>query len=81
MTTVALAPVGRERRDLRARGLRDALAARLSCHPRRLGALKAEVVAAMLERLDDDIPPHDRMRDGGDGTPTVVTPPWDSRSG
>ncbi|HET9052028.1 MAG TPA: hypothetical protein VFO60_10005 [Candidatus Dormibacteraeota bacterium] len=73
--------MGRERRDGRARALRDALASRLECHPRRLGALSAEIVSAMLERLHDDPPLDFRTRDHNGETSTVVTPSWDSRAG
>ena len=71
-----------ERRDLRARALRDLLAERLDCHPRRLGALSAAVVAAMLEELAepsrlDTVRRREQLRP----TPLVITPVWDSRGG
>jgi hypothetical protein len=82
MASLPYTPVRAERRDLLARALRDMLAERLLCHPRRLGALSAEVVAAMLEETSS--PRHaERGRRRRDEwlTPTVVTPAWDSRAG
>jgi hypothetical protein len=71
-----------ERRDLCARSLRDMLAARLLCHPRRLGALSPEVVAAMLEAMSGAHGrEHARRNVGRRFYPTVVTPTWDSRAG
>jgi hypothetical protein len=74
-------PPSAERRDLLARALRDMLAARLEVHPRRLGGLSAEVVAAMLEQLAEPqaVAAHGR-RQPWPSRP-VVTPDWDSRAG
>lgn len=71
-----------ERRDLRARALRDMLAERLQCHPRRLGGLSAQVVAAMLEELAEPLRLDTlRRRRQQWPTPLVITPAWDSRAG
>lgn len=72
---------GAERRDLRARALRDMLAERLRCHPRRLGQLTAEVVAAMLEELAMPLLVEVGRRRQTRPTPVVITPAWDSRAG
>jgi hypothetical protein len=70
-----------ERRDLRARALRDILAQRLLCDPRRLGHLSAEVVAAMLEASCEFRSREPRPRRESRVTPSVVTPAWDTRAG